>query len=114
MTTATDVAAATRHLVAYRDGLATHLVWLAKATADLASNEQTEVFARLLAVLGPDEAMRRGAQIATLTTPCWGLFAEIGAQRIASVDLLRRVCVDTATAVRDAMHRDSCICEVKR
>jgi hypothetical protein len=105
---------AAAHLVAYRDGLAGHLMWLAKATADLSADEQTHVIARLFQVLGDKEAMRRAAQIATLATPCWGIFAEIGAQRIASVDLLRAVCRDTATAVRDALHRDSCVCGVAR
>lgn len=109
-----DVVEAAQHLVAFRDGLAGHLLWLAKETAELSADEQTAVVQRLLLVLGPAESMRRAAQITTLTTPCWGIFAEIGADRIASVDLLRKVCVDTATAVRDAMHRDSCICEVKR
>src|SRR5688572_7798448 len=105
---------AIHHLIAYRDNLFAHLMWLAEATSELAANEQAAVFERLFIILGADEAKRRAAQISVLATPCWGIFREIGAQRIASVDLLRRVLLDTATAVRDAMHRDSCVCGVAR
>lgn len=108
------VAHAAHALVDYRDGLATHLMWLAKDTAELSADEQTAIVARLLFVLGKSESMRRAAQIATLADACWGIFREIGAERIATVDTLRRVCVDTATAVRDELHRDSCLCAVTR
>lgn len=104
------VVTAAGHLAEYRDGLAGHLMWLAKDTAELSADEQTAIVHRLLLVLGKAEAMRRAAQIATLATPCWGIFREVGAQRIASVDLLRRVCTDTATAVRNELYRDTCIC----
>lgn len=108
--TSADVQRAAAHLVDYRDGLAGHLMWLAKDTAGLSADEQTIVVHRLLLVLGRDEAMRRGAQISALAGAAWGIFAERGAERLATVDVLRAVCVDTATAVRDALHRDSCIC----
>jgi hypothetical protein len=119
MTRATDKtsdrAAAAAHLVAYRDGLAGHLLWLAKATATLPADEQTYIVERLFAGLGPAEARRRGAQIATIATSCWGDFQEKDVvKRLAEVDILRAVCLDTATAVRDAMHRDSCVCGVTR
>lgn len=110
-----DVQRAAAHLVDYRDGLAGHLMWLAKDTAELSADEQTIVVHRLLLVLGKDEAMRRGAQITTLAGAAWGIFAEIGAERLATVDTLRAVCRDTATAVRDELYRDACACrEVAR
>jgi hypothetical protein len=108
--TARDAMVAARHLVDYRDGLVGALMWTAEQTADLSCPDSAVVLQRLLLVLGKDEAYRRAAQIATLATPCWGMFREIGAQRIASVDLLHKVCRDTANAVRDEMQRDSCIC----
>ena len=100
------VVAAAQHLVAYRDGLFAHLMWLAEATSELSAPDQAIVFERLLVALGETEARRRAAQISVLATPCWGIFREIGQQRIASVEVLRRVLLDTATAVRDAVHRD--------
>jgi hypothetical protein len=105
---------AAAHLVAYRDGLFAHLMWLAEATSSLSAPGATEVFARLLAGLGNHEAMRRAAQIVTLAEPCWGQFRTRGAERIADVEIVRMVCLDTATAVRDALHRDSCVCGVAR
>lgn len=110
MTTTTEVATAAAHLVDYRDGLAGHLMWLAKETAELSADEQTYIIERLFLVLGKEEARRRAAQITTLATPCWGIFAEIGAERIKSVNLLLAVCRDAATAVRDEFHRDSRCC----
>lgn len=107
-TTATVTAA--RNLTAYRDGLFAHLMWLAQATAELPANEQTYIVQRLMAVFPRDESMRLAAQISTLATPCWGIFKEVGAQRLASVNLLRSVCLNTATAVRDELHRDACLC----
>lgn len=112
-TRATVEAAA--HLVAYRDGLMGHLMWLAERTTSLSGPDAAVVFQRLLVVLGKDESYRRGVQISHLATTCWGDFRDaVPARRLASVDLLRRVCLDTATAVRDAIHRDSCVCEVTR
>lgn len=109
-TSSRDAMEAARHLVDFRDGLAGHLMWLAKDTAELSASEQTVIVHRLLLVLGRDEAMRRGAQISTLAGAAWGIFAEIGAERLATVDVLRKVCVDAATAVRDELYRDTCVC----
>lgn len=103
-------AEAASHLVAYRDGLMGSLMWMAEQTSDLSCPDAAVVVQRLLLVLGKDESYRRAVQITTLATPCWGIFRQVGYERIKSVDLLRRVCLDTATAVRDAVFRDACVC----
>lgn len=106
---------AASHLVAYRDGLMGHLMWLAQDTTNLSGPDAAVVIQRLLLVLGKDESYRRGVQISHLATTCWGDFRDtVPGRRLATVDVLRRVCLDTATAVRDAIHRDSCVCEVTR
>lgn len=104
------VLTAAQHLVAFRDGLAGALLDLAEVTVDLDNDTAATRLARLCAALGPDEAYRRGVRITHLAGGVWGIFAEIGAEKAHTLATLRLVCRDTATAVRDELHRDSCIC----
>lgn len=104
------VVAAARHLVDFRDGLAGALLDMAEVTADQDCPTAAGRISRLLVALGPDEAFRRGAQITHIAGTVWGLFAEIEPARTATLATLRSVCHDTATAVRDALHRDSAVC----
>lgn len=101
---------AAKHLVEHRDGLAGVLLFLARHTADMSCPDAAAVISMALAGLGADEAHRRGAQIAHLATPCWGFFRDVPDRRENALAVLRAVCHDTATAVRDALHRDSCVC----
>lgn len=104
------VLTAAQHLVAFRDGLAGALLDLAEVTADLSNDAAACRLARLCAVLGPDEAYRRGVRITGIAGAVWGIFADIGAEKAHALATLRAVCHDTATAVRDELHRDSCLC----
>jgi hypothetical protein len=109
-TSSRDVMEAAGHLVDFRDGLVGHLMWLAEQTSVLSAPDAAVVVQRLLLVFGRDESYRRAVQIVTLSTPCWGDFRERGAERLASVDLLRAVCRETATAVRDKVYGAACVC----
>ena len=104
------VVSAARHLVDFRDGLAGALLDMAEVTADQDCPAAATRIARLLTALGHDEAWRRASQIAHLGTPCWGLFRAVPERRENALATLRAVCHDTATAVRDALHRNSCVC----
>jgi hypothetical protein len=117
MTTLTDpttpaerVFTAAKHLVEFRDGLSGALMDMAAFTADDECFTAAHRVARLCAALGADEAFRRGAVIAHLATACWGLFRTVGEEREIALSSLRGECHDTATAVRDALHRDACVC----
>jgi hypothetical protein len=109
-TRALAVVHAARHLVDFRDGLAGALLDLAEVTADQDCPTAAARLARLLVALGPDESWRRGVQITHLAGAVWGMFPDIEPERSGRLAVLRAVCHDTATAVRDALHRDSCVC----
>lgn len=109
-TRALAVVHAARHLVDFRDGLAGALLDMAEVTAEQDCPAAATRIARLLTALGHDEAWRRASQIAHLGTPCWGYFREVPERRENALATLRAVCQDTATAVRDALHRNSCVC----
>lgn len=107
--TAATVTAAV-HLTEYRDGLFAHLMWVAEHTADDTPMAAADVLGRLLAVLSREDRERRAYRITHIAGQCWGLFPDNGERRDEALATLRAVCRDTATAVRDELHRDACLC----
>ena len=107
--TAATVTAAV-HLTQYRDGLFGHLMWVAEKTCTETPMDAAVVIGRLLAVLGREDRERRAYRITHIATDCWGLFPKQGERRDEALATLRAVCRDTATAVRDELHRDVCLC----